>query len=329
MRRREERAERDGGGALDVVVEREKRIAVAVQERARVRRRKVLPLEERSGQLGLDGLDEAVDEREVRLARDALLAPAEVLRVPEQLLVVRPDVEDDRKSPRRRDAADERVERQLADRDAEAADTLVADAEDALAVRHDDDVDVRVRPVAQQLRNRVAHVVGNEEAARAPVDVAELLARLGDDGRVDDRQHLLDVGEEEAVEEDLVRVLERAQLDVPPEGRPLGEIGLVGADELVVDRLDLVRQEAVEAEFGALLRREGRALVPGGGLEERHSAQPVGAPVRGLRVRHRALRYRGTERAARTAQRSLAEEERGFRPRSSGDARTTAYPTRA
>ena len=202
-----------------------------------------------------------------------MLPAAEVLRVAQQLLVVRADVEDDRERLRGRHAADERVERELADRDPEAADALVADAEDALAVRHDDDVHVRVRAVAEELGDRVAHVEGDEEAARAPVDVAELLARLGDDGRVDDRHHLLDVREEEAVEEDLVRVLQGAELDVPAERRRLLEIGLVGADELVVDRLDLVREEAVEPELRALLRREGRALVPRGGLQELHPAQ--------------------------------------------------------
>ena len=156
--------------------------------------------------------------------------------------------------------------------------------------------------------------------------MAELLARLRDDRRVDDRQHLLDVGEEEAVEEDLVRVLQRAQLDVPSERRPFLEVGLVGADELLVDRLDLVRQEAVQPQARALGGRESSPLVPRGGLQELHSAQPVGAAVRGIRRRHGSYVNPGP---ALTAQRSLAEDERGLRLRSSGVAWTTSSATRA
>ena len=141
--RAQDRAERDGRRALDVVVEGEQLVAVALAGSGRACGvAKSSHCRQRSGKLLLDGLHEPVDEVEVRLTGHALVAPAEVLGIVEALRVVGADVEHDRQRPLRADAADERVERELADRDAEAADALVADAQDALAVGDDDDVDL-------------------------------------------------------------------------------------------------------------------------------------------------------------------------------------------
>ena len=78
--------------------------------------------------------------------------------------------------------------------------------------------------------------------------MAELLAALADDRRVDDRQHLLDVIEQQPVEEHLVGVLEGAQVDVPLEVVVLAPVGLVGPDHLLVERLDVRRQQPVQAQ---------------------------------------------------------------------------------
>jgi hypothetical protein len=57
------------------------------------------------------------------------------------------------------DAAAEGVQRELADRDAHAADTQVAQAEDALAVGHDDHIDLAIGPVRQDRIEFVAVLV--------------------------------------------------------------------------------------------------------------------------------------------------------------------------
>ena len=152
-----------------------------------MRRREVLPLQAGVRQLLLDGLDELIDEVEIGLARHPLVAPAEVLGVVQPLRVVGPHVQHDRQRPLGADAADQRVQGELADGDAQAAGALVADAQDPLAVGHDDDVHLGVGPVPQQRRDRVAQRVGDEQAAGPAVDVAELLARLRDHRRVDHR----------------------------------------------------------------------------------------------------------------------------------------------
>ncbi len=158
----QDRAQRDGRRPLDVVVERQQLVAIAVEDRSRMRRREVLPLQADVGQLLLDGLDELVDKVEVGLPGDPLVAPADVLGVVQSLGVVGSDVEHDGQGPFGANAADERVKRELADRNAEAAGPLVADAQDPLAVGDDDHIHFVMGAIAQERRDCVTQRVRDE-----------------------------------------------------------------------------------------------------------------------------------------------------------------------
>ena len=225
----------------------------------------------------LDCRHEGIDEAVVIGARDTRVAPAEILGIAETFLVVGADVQNDGQSARRMNSADKAVEREFADGNAEAADALVADAENAFAIGDDDDVDFRIGIIAQQSGNQMAERIGNEEAARAAIDVAEFLAAEGDDGRVNDGQHFIDMVEKKAVEENLVGVLELAEIDVALEVVRFQGKGLIGADDLVVERLDYGRKKGVEAKVLALGFREGGAFVQSGIVEEIHAAKADGA----------------------------------------------------
>ena len=72
----------------------------------------------------------------------------------------------------------------------------------------------RCGPVAQHLVEAVAVRDRKRTAPRPPVDLAEPLAGLADGRGVDDRQRLGDVVEQHAIEQRLVAVLQRAQVDV-------------------------------------------------------------------------------------------------------------------
>ncbi len=206
---REDAGEHDGCRSLDVIVEGEQLVAVTLQQRAGVFGGEILPLQEVSlGELFLHRLHELIHEVEVGVARNPLVSPAEIFRVLEPLLVVGAHVQDHGQRVRGRDAADERVERKLADGDAQPADSLVAQAEDTLAVGDHRHRHIPLRAVAQNLRDLVALRIGDKQPARSPVDVGELLARLADGRRVDDGSHFLNVVEQEPVEKRLVGVLE-------------------------------------------------------------------------------------------------------------------------
>ena len=189
------------------------------------------------------------------------MAHAEVQGVLQPLLVVRPHVERDRQRAVGRDARAQRVEAELADRDAHPARALVAQAQDPLAVRHHDHRRVRDPGVAQDLLDAVPVLVGDVEPAAAPVDVVVLLARLADHRRVDDRHHLVDVLEGQAVEERLVAVLQARQVDELLETARLRLEVLVGPVHLLVHGAHGRRHQAAEVELVALPLREGGALV--------------------------------------------------------------------
>ena len=106
-----------------------------------------------------------------------------------------------------------------------------------------------------------------EDAPRPAEQVAELLDRRAHRGRVDDRQHLVHVLTDEAVEEHLVVVVQLGEED------PLLDVGVLGLELLVapgrllVHRLDRRRQQPVQAEMIALLQRERRSAVDLGVVE--------------------------------------------------------------
>ena len=125
-------------GPLNVVVERAEPIAEARELRDRVGLEEVLPLQDGVGPDAHHRGDEAVDEGLVGLAADPRVPHAEVHRIVQQIRVVGADVEHDRQRPVGRDAGARGVEAELADRDAHAADALIAEPENPLAVGDDD-----------------------------------------------------------------------------------------------------------------------------------------------------------------------------------------------
>jgi len=125
---------------------------------------------------------------------------------------------------------------------------LVAQAQNPLPVGDDDDVDLPPGPVAQDLPDAVAVGIGDEKAARTAVDLAEALAGQPDRRGIKDRQHLLDVVGHQPVEQRLVGVLQRAQVNVPGDVSGLLLIGPVPAARLLLQRLHHSRQQAAQAQ---------------------------------------------------------------------------------
>ena len=164
------------------------------------------------------------------------------MRVFEEFDIVGAHVEHDRKGTGRIDAADEGIQRELPDRDAHAANALVAQAEDALPVCHHDHVHVALGAVAQHVAQPVAVRIGHEESPWPPVDLAEQLAGLTDGRGVHDRHRLDDVVAQDPVEQGFVAVLQRTQIDVLVEA-------LTASGELVPAVLGLLGE-------GLLRRRE-------------------------------------------------------------------------
>ena len=100
-----------------------------------------------------------------------------------------------------------------------------------------------------------------EQAARLAEQPAEVLAAGADRRRVDDRQQLLDVARQQRVEQRLVGVLQVAQEGVALEIGGEAAQRLQPARDLLVERGDVRRQQAVQLEGVALGFGERGALV--------------------------------------------------------------------
>ena len=191
-------------------------------------------------------LDVVVDEGVVLRALDARLRDAEVERVVEQLLAVGADVEHHGEGARGVDAGGRGVDVELADGDLDAADAPVADAQDALGVGRDDQVDVLGPATAAQESALDAVGILDREvgAARSAVLVAVALDRLADGRGVDDRQHLGEVLAEQPEEQHLVAVVQRGEEDVLREVGGLCEVLLERATHLLLDGEHARREHA-------------------------------------------------------------------------------------
>ena len=112
--------------------------------------------------------------------------------------------------------------------------------------------------VAQLGPVRIRH----EQPARAPVDLAESLAGLTDRRRVHDRHRLVDVLAQHPVEQRLVAILQRAQIDMTVESLTASGELTPAVVHLLIERLLRGGQQSQQAELAALGVGEGRALGP-------------------------------------------------------------------
>ena len=219
------------------------------------------------------GIDEGGDERVIGVAAHPFVLPADILRIVQMLAAVGADVEDDRQRRRRMQSGAGGVERELADRNAHAAGALVAEAEDALAVADDDGLDAVEARIGEDAADVGLVRVAEKQAAGLAENAGKLLAAETDRRRIDDRHHLFDVAGQQRVEQSLVAILQAAQEDVFLDiAAELAE-GVEPALDLVVERGDVGRQQAVQLEGIALGLGEGRALVEQRIVEELIAAE--------------------------------------------------------
>ena len=174
------------------------------------------------------------------------MAPAEIERIAQTLLIVGADIEHDRQGRRRMKTAAGRVERELADRDAHAAGALVAEPEDPLAVGQHDRLDRVEARIGKDLLQTPLVRQAQKQAARFAKQLAELLAPGADGRGVDQRQQLLEVLLQQGKEQGLVVVVQFAQKGVALEiaGEPAQH--RQAARDLLLQGADMRRQQTVQ-----------------------------------------------------------------------------------
>jgi hypothetical protein len=271
--RAQNRTERHGGRPLNVVVKGQELVAIAFEDWPRMRVREILPLQARLRKFLFYRGYELLDKSEVVIASDPLVTPSEVLRIFKSLGIVSSHVQQNRQCSFRTNPTDQRVKGKFSDRDPESAHTLITDTKNAFTIRHNDDIDIRIRPIPQDLDNGIALGIPNEHAARSAVNVTELLARQRNRWRVDNRRHFLDVLEKKAIKEDLVVILQSTQIDVTLQIVVFSAVGLISAHDLFLQCFDVRRKQSVETKLLTLSFAERGAFVQQWRIEQIHSAR--------------------------------------------------------
>ena len=273
LQRRRQPGEHDAGRALDVVVVAEHLVDIAVEHTDCIRPLPVLEVDAAAGEDLLHRQDEFFDELVQLLVGRRLLTQAEIERVGPERRVGRADVEEHRQQAIGRHRGARRVELQLADRDAHAVGADVAEAEDAPAGRDADEAHVPLGPVAQHLGDAALHLARDVHAARAPVDVAEGKAGIGNSRIIEDRYEARRVGHDRAVKQCLVPVRQTDQIDVALEIRRLRVEVLHHALDLPVKIFHRMRQKAFQPVSAALFGSECRTPVANGVVQQRTAPQ--------------------------------------------------------
>ncbi len=253
--------QRNGGGTLNIIIKAANFIAVAFEDRHRIFLCEVFELQYHVRPATLHCLNEFVDEVIVLFAGDAWMTPAHIQRVIQQLLIVGADVQHDWQGIRRTDTATGGVQRELTNGNAHAADALVAQAENALAVGNDDHFDILLGGVLQHIFDVAAVRIGDKHATGTTIDFGEVFTGRADGWGVNNRHHLFKMVVQQAVEEGFVGVLDIAQINVFVvivfEVLEL----LPGTLGLLFNGFDRFRQQAAQVKFISLFYRESASLI--------------------------------------------------------------------
>ena len=180
------------------------------------------------------------------------------------------------------------VQGELADGDAHSVRAEVAQAKDPLPVRDDDDADIAVRPVGQDLPKAALVLEGEIQSPRAAENMPELHAPLAYRRGVDNGHHLLDVVHDHPVEEGLLAVLERDQVDELLDVARLAMDVFQHARHLLLQGGHAGRKQPAQAQSVTLLFREGGSLVDVRIMQQVDSPFPVHVQMKMESVGHEA-----------------------------------------
>ena len=122
----------------------------------------IFELDQHAGKRRARGSNKFVDELVICGAAKPFLAQADIIRIVQQRLVIGADVQHHRQAKLRVDPGAGRIKGELADRNAHSVGAEVAEAEDALAVGHDDKLGW-IGPVGQKFGDAPAIIGADEE----------------------------------------------------------------------------------------------------------------------------------------------------------------------
>src|SRR5271169_4640571 len=121
----------------------------------------------------------------------------------------------------RMNAAERGVKGHLANRDAHASRTLIAQPQDSFTIADNDAFHIVVMGMLQDLIDAIFIRIAEEQTAWLSPYFTEALATLPHRRRVHQREHLFDIAQQERIEQRFVRILQVAEKTVFIKGRRL------------------------------------------------------------------------------------------------------------
>ena len=264
LHRTEQTRECDDARPLTVVVEDGIGLLVPAQNGRGVRTAKVLEVEVELRKEPFCRLHKGINEVIVCLAAHTCVTVAEVERILQETLAVRPAVEHDRQNRGGIDPRRCRIHHEFSDGNIRPVRPPVADPENSLGIRRNDEPDgTPLCRRTQRLLNRLGMVDGEiRRLLRIDKLFAVLLDALGDHGIVDNRHELDDVLPEHVVKKTAIPIeyihQETSLFDA-------GGLVLhlpIDACRLLLDRIDMRRQNSNQTMRCPFLLRKRRPFVP-------------------------------------------------------------------
>jgi hypothetical protein len=154
------------------------------------------------------------------------------------------------------------VQRQFADTDRHATNSLVTDTKDGFIVgdHHEFDVAER-RRIAKNLLDTAGISGRDEHTACATIDMGKEMRSCPYRRRIDHGHQLFEMRAQDLVKQHLIAVLQQAEIDVPSDGVLVETDRVIAAVRLHLDVVVLRRQHAFDTETASLLRSKGNAFV--------------------------------------------------------------------
>ena len=252
---------RHRGRALNVIIKAWDLVLPTLEQFESVRILEILKLDHHIWPTFTRGFNEFLDQSVIVVAVNALLLQTEVQRITQVAFVVGANVKRHGKNMLRIDAGAGSVKRELADRNTHAVDAQVTQAQNALAVGHHDHLHIVRGHIFDQFAHATAVVDRHIQTARIAENVAELLARFTDSGRVNERHVLFDVLDHQTEEGNLVGRMNAVQNQIFAQSRRLRGDHLFQTADLFLNARDARRQKAAQTIAVPFFFSKGRTLI--------------------------------------------------------------------
>src|ERR1700743_2836075 len=147
-----------------------------------------------------------------------MMPPSDVERILQSALIIRSNIEENRKAMFGMDSAQRGVKSHFPNWNTHASSTLIAESQYAFSIANDDAFHTVIARMSQDVFDTILIRIAEKQSAWLSPYLTEALASLTYSRCVDQRQHLFDIANQERIKQGLVCILKVAKKAVFTEG---------------------------------------------------------------------------------------------------------------